>query len=126
MRLAAAAVASLLVLAACASQEVVERFDRVKPGMTRDEVIAMLGKPSSGRLLTEARDGVDGERLQWGDNLSSLASSAAFEGDPDGAYSVVFDKDGKVVRAVPPSWVDVEREEERILRQRREHRVGQY
>lgn len=127
MRLAAAviSVASVLVLSACASQDVVERFDRVKPGMTRDEVIAMLGTPSSGRLLTEARDGIDGERLQWGDSLSSLASSAAFEGDPERAYSVVFDKGGTVVRAVPPAWVDAEREEARTLRDRREHRVGQ-
>jgi hypothetical protein len=123
MRLAAF-VASIL-LASCASQEVVDRFDRVEPGMTRDEVISMLGKPSSGRLLTAARDGVDGERLQWGDSLSSLASSSVFEGDPDRAWSVVFDKDGKVIRAVPPIWVDAEREEARILRERREHRVGQ-
>jgi hypothetical protein len=123
MRLAALVASILLV--SCASQEVVDRFDRVEPGMTRDEVISMLGKPSSGRLLTAARDGVDGERLQWGDSLSSLASSSVFEGDPDRAWSVVFDKDGKVIRAVPPIWVDAEREEARILRERREHRVGQ-
>jgi hypothetical protein len=123
MRLAAFVASILLV--SCASQEVVDRFDRVEPGMTRDEVISMLGKPSSGRLLTAARDGVDGERLQWGDSLSSLASSSVFEGDPDRAWSVVFDKDGKVIRAVPPIWVDAEREEARILRERREHRVGQ-
>ena len=123
MRLAAFVASILLV--SCASQEVVDRFDRVEPGMTRDEVISMLGKPSSGRLLTAARDGVDGERLQWGDSLSSLASSSVFEGDPDRAWSVVFDEDGKVIRAVPPIWVDAEREEARILRERREHRVGQ-
>lgn len=124
MRLAAL-LASLL-LSSCASQEVVDRFDRVEPGMTRDEVIGLLGKPSSGRILTAARDGLDGERLQWGDSLSSLASSAVFEGDPDRAWSVVFDKDGKVIRTVPPTWVEAEREEARILRDRREHRVGQY
>jgi hypothetical protein len=124
MRLAA--LAAILLLSACASQDVVDRFDRIKPGMSKDEVVEMLGKPSSGRLLTQARDGVDGERLQWGDGLSSLASSAAFEGDPERAYSVVFDKDGKVIRAVPPTWVDAQREEARIMRDRREHRVGQY
>lgn len=123
MRLAA--FAALIFLASCASQEVVDRFDRIQPGMTRDEVIGMLGKPSSGRILTAARDGFEGERLQWGDSLSSLASSAVFEGDPARAWSVVFDKDGKVIRAVPPTWVDAEAEEARILRDRRENRVGQ-
>jgi hypothetical protein len=126
MRLAAIAALLLPVLASCASQDVVDRFDRIKPGMSKDEVVEMLGKPSSGRLLTQARDGIEGERLQWGDGLSSLASSAAFEGDPERAYSVVFDKDGKVIRAVPPTWVDAQREEARIMRDRREHRVGQY
>ena len=122
MRFAAAAMASLLVLASCASQEVVERFDRVKPGMTKDEVVAMLGAPSSTWELIAKRDGVDGERLQWGDGLSSLASSAAFEGDPDRAYCVVFDADGKVVRAVPPRWVEDEEAERALLKSRRDER----
>jgi hypothetical protein len=120
------AIAAVVLLASCASQEVVDRFDRIKPGMSKEEVVEMLGKPSSGRLLTAARDGVDGERLQWGDSLSSLASSAVFEGDPERAWSVVFDKDGKVIRTVPPAWVDAEADEARILRDRRDRRVGQF
>jgi hypothetical protein len=112
----------LLSLAACASQEVVDRFDRVTPGMTRDEVIAMLGKPSSTWPLSAARDGIDGERLQWGDGLSSLASSAAFKGEPERAYSVVLDTEGKVVRATPPTWVDAEEREREVLRERRDDR----
>lgn len=117
-----AAVAASFILAACASQEVVERFDRVTPGMTRDEVVAMLGTPSSSWPLTIARDGLDGERLQWGDGLSSLASGAAFEGEPERAYCVVFDKQGTVVRAVPPRWVESESAERETLRRRREER----
>ena len=122
MRFTATAIASLFVLAACASQEVVDRFARVTPGMTRDEVIAMLGKPSSTWPLSAARDGIDGERLQWGDGLSSLASSAAFKGEPERAYSVVLDKDGKVVRATPPTWIDAEEREREVLRERRDDR----
>lgn len=113
----------LLVLASCASQDVVERFDRVKPGMTRDEVVAMLGAPSSTWTLVAARDGIDGERLQWGDGLSSLASGAAFKGEPDRAYCVVLDKSGHVVRAAPPRWVESEAAERESLRARREERL---
>jgi hypothetical protein len=120
-----AAVAACNFLASCASQEVVERFDRVKPGMTRDEVVAMLGAPSSTWALVAKRDGIDGERLQWGDGLSSLASGAAFDGEPDRTYCVVFDKDGKVVRAAPPSWVAAEAAESDLLRARRDERAAQ-
>ena len=35
------------LLAACASQRVVDRFGEVQRGMTRDEVVAILGEPSS-------------------------------------------------------------------------------
>ncbi|MFM7052170.1 MAG: hypothetical protein ACKOYN_08575 [Planctomycetota bacterium] len=72
--------------------------------MTRDEVVALLGEPSSRWALDTARDGIDGERLQWGDGVSSLASSAAFRGEPERAYSVVFGADGKVLRTAAPAW----------------------
>jgi len=93
-------------LVSCASPQVVDRFAEVTPGMTRDEVVAMLGEPSSRWPLDAARDGLVGERLQWGDGASSLASSAMFRGEPERAYSVVFDADGKVVRASAPTWVE--------------------
>lgn len=118
--------ASISLLASCASQDVVERFDCVQPGMSRDEVVELLGEPSSSWTLTTARDGFEGERLQWGDGLSSLASSAAFDGDPDRAYSVVLDQSGRVVRAVAPRWVESDRFERDLLRQRRERRVGDW
>jgi hypothetical protein len=87
--------------------------------MSKDEVVALLGAPSSRWTLVEKRDGLDGERLQWGDGLSSLASSAVFEGDPDRAYSVVFDADGKVVSASAPRWVEDEAMHAERLRERR-------
>lgn len=94
----------LALLAACASQRVVDNFPGVRPGMSQAEVIAQLGEPSSRWPLTAARDGIDGERLQWGDGVSSLASSAAFRGEPERAYSVVFGADGKVLRTAAPAW----------------------
>jgi hypothetical protein len=101
-----AAIASLVLLASCASGRVVDRFPQVQPGMSRDEVVALLGEPSSRWTLDETRDGVSGERLQWGDGASSLASSALFRGEPERAYSVVFDAEGRVLRATPPAWVE--------------------
>ena len=120
--LLAPVVASILVsfgLLSCASQQVVDGFAQVKPGMTKDEVIEILGQPSSTWALSTKLDGVQGTRLQWGDGLSSLASSAAFRGDPDRAYSVVFDEKGIVLSKALPRWTEDEAAEEEILRERR-------
>lgn len=112
-------IALSLLLTACASQQVVDGFARIKLGMTKDEVIEILGQPSSTWVLSTKLDGVQGTRLQWGDGLSSLASSAAFRGDPDRAYSVVFDEKGIVLSKAPPRWTEDEAAEEEILRERR-------
>lgn len=91
-------------LTACASSRVVEHFREIRPGMKREEVVQILGEPSSRWSLTAVEDGMVGERLQWGDSLSSLASSAAFRGSPDRAYSVVLGADGTVVTTAEPVW----------------------
>ena len=96
----------VLLLSACASQQVVDRFDDVTPGMTRDEVVALLGKPSSRWTLSPSLDGMTGERLQWGDGLSSLVSGAMYRGKPDRAYCVDFDDSGRVVSKAAPTWVE--------------------
>ena len=109
MRISAAmsVIAGLALLpAACASQRVVDHFGEIEPGMTRDQVVAMLGEPSSHWTLSHKFDGMEGERLQWGDGLSSLASSAVYHGKPDRAYCVDFDKSGKVVDKAAPTWVE--------------------
>jgi len=74
--------------------------------MTRDEVVALLGEPSSRWPLDQRSDGMTGERLQWGDGLSSLASSAVYKGKPDRAYCVDFDGSGRVVSKAAPVWVE--------------------
>jgi len=124
MRLAL--LAAVLLLASCASQQVAERFDRVGQGMTKEEVVELLGPPSSTWSLSRARDGVEGERLQWGDGLSSMASSAAFRGEPDRAYSVVFDAEGRVVSKAAPQWVEFENAETEALRGRKRKRIGDW
>lgn len=95
-----------MLLASCASQRVVDRFAEITPGMGKDEVVAILGEPSSRWALSQELDGVAGERLQWGDGLSSLASSAVYRGKPDRAYCVDFDMSGKVVDTAAPIWLE--------------------
>ncbi len=96
----------LLTPFACASQQVVDRFGAVTVGMTKDEVIALLGQPSSRWTLSQKLDGLAGERLQWGDGLSSLASSAIYRGKPDRAYCVDFDEAGRVQSKAEPIWME--------------------
>lgn len=105
MRVRSVAILFTLVTG-CASQQVVDRFARVQPGMTRDEVVSLLGEPSSRWNLDRASHGLDGEWLQWGDGLSSLASSAIYHTRPERAYAVDFDTEGLVVAKSSPSWVD--------------------
>jgi hypothetical protein len=99
-----ACVASLL--AACALERIVNRLGEVQLGMTRDEVVAILGESSSRWPLHQKFDGMQGESLQWGDGLSSLASSAVYRGKPDRAYRVDFDRAGKVADKAAPTWVE--------------------
>ena len=108
--LRAAFLSLAMLLTACASQQVVDRFDTVTVGMTKDEVVALLGEPSSRWTLSQKLDGMTGERLQWGDGLSSLASSAVYRGKPDRAYCVDFDDAGKVVSKAAPVWVEEQEE----------------
>jgi len=124
LRLLASATAMLMPFA-CASQRVEEGFVRVERGMSKDDVVALLGPPSSTWPLSHKLDGVAGTRLQWGDGISSLASSVAFRGDPDRAYSVVFDEKGLVVSKAVPRWVEEEAAEEDVLRERRIERNTQ-
>jgi hypothetical protein len=71
-------------------------------------VIALLGEPSSRHEAVAA--GADRpareERWQFGDNLSSLATSAAFadQDAPENVWVVYFGPDGRVSRWRPPEW----------------------
>jgi hypothetical protein len=88
-----APLAALVALTGCALQAR-ENFYAVRPGMTTAEVEELLGKPSS-RWPTD--DG--GTRLQWGDNLSSLATDAVFaDAEPEHVWIVWLDERGQVVR----------------------------
>ncbi len=63
LRATAAAVAAALVLAGCGSNVNQENFDKIKAGMTKEEVTAILGKPdeTSGFSLGS----LSGESATW-------------------------------------------------------------
>jgi outer membrane protein assembly factor BamE (lipoprotein component of BamABCDE complex) len=100
--LAPTAVATSLI-AGCAMQ-CQEQFGSLREGMTKAEVEELLGKPSS-RWPGE-RPGEEGtERWQYGDNLSSLATSGVFrEPDTNRVFVVWFTADGTVSSYSRPEW----------------------
>lgn len=93
------------MITACASDQTVDNFDRVQDGMSMDEVHETIGSPSSTWKMNEQEHGFDGERHQWGDNVSSVATSAMYrDSTPERVYSVTFDKNGQVVSKSYPLW----------------------
>lgn len=82
-------------------------FDLVEPGMTQEQVRAVLGKPSSTfeRTVDSNDQLLRVERWQYGDNLSTLMTGAFFSDMPsDSVWSVFFDEDGRVVRIQEPDF----------------------
>lgn len=98
--------AAILVLLAACNRPTTERFASITHGMTKDEVLAILGKPSSTQELAESIAAQAGyvDRWHYGDNLSSLATNAV---SPDVAddrvFAVFFNAEGYVVRTRAPA-----------------------
>lgn len=72
--------AALVVLAACGSKVTQENFDKIKAGMTQEEVTALLGEP------TESS----------GFSLGNLSGTSAVWKDKNGAIHIQF-VNGKVL-----------------------------
>ena len=97
--------ALVLALVACASDQTVDNFDSVHQGMDMDTVHETIGTPSSSWQMNQQEHGFDGQRQQWGDNASSIATSAMYrDSTPERVYSVTFDKNGQVVSKSYPLW----------------------
>ncbi|MCH2134142.1 MAG: hypothetical protein MK116_10370 [Phycisphaerales bacterium] len=96
----------MILLAGCRTPEAAS-FSQVHRGMTQDEVLELLGPPSSRWSAPPPQP--DQPPLDWtqrwhyGDTLSTTAS-AAMGPDiaPDGVWVVAFDDKGKVVEYRPP------------------------
>ena len=84
------------------------QFAGLRAGMDKAQVVALLGEPSSRYpAIAASPDGpAREERWQFGDNLSSLATSATFadQDAPDNVWVVYFGPDGCVSRWRPPEW----------------------
>jgi len=99
-------------LAGCESPRYETNWNRIHAGMTRAEVESMLGQPSSTYVPPPAdpnaerrRSPARGERWQYGDNLSTLATGAVFpsEAHPR-AWVVYFDEKGNVRSFRAADW----------------------
>ena len=84
------------------------QFAGLRTGMDKAQVVALLGEPSSRYEAIEASASGPAreERWQFGDNLSSLATSATFadQDAPANVWVVYFGPDGRVSRWRPPEW----------------------
>jgi len=85
---------------ACRAPEAAS-FDRISPGMSRQEVEAELGPPSSTVPAPEGRTW--SSRSHWGDTLSTIATHAAMadQPPPPNVWTVWFDEQDVVLRADP-------------------------
>lgn len=102
------------VLCGCAPPQYETNWSHMHAGMTRDEVQALLGKPSS--TFTPRAQRSDGEadasarsnameRWQYGDTLSSLGTRALFPEEADErTWCVFFGPDGKVTEFERPRY----------------------
>ncbi|MFZ9691634.1 MAG: hypothetical protein ACO3EP_06290 [Phycisphaerales bacterium] len=95
-------VAIATTLAACASKWR-ENEGLISTGMSREEVVELLGEPSSKVEVPAWGDRPAFARWQWNDNLSTLATGAMFPDTvPDRVLAVSFDAEGRVTEVVLP------------------------
>ncbi len=103
---ALSAMACAVVLTACAPPQYETNWSKMHAGLSKDEVEALLGKPSSTftpqQPASEPKEGARvrpraRERWQYGDTLSSLGTRALFPEEADErTWCVFFGPDGRV------------------------------
>jgi hypothetical protein len=107
-----AACAAVAALAGCATPAYEVNWNRLRTGMSRDDVQGLLGQPSSRHLPKSNEDGTPpapgrGERWQYGDTLSSFATGAVFPEEADErSWRVFFANDGTVSGFRAPEWAE--------------------
>jgi hypothetical protein len=111
-RVVVAACAAVAALAGCATPAYEVNWNRLRTGMSRDDVQGLLGQPSSRHLPKSNEDGTPpapgrGERWQYGDTLSSFATGAVFPEEADErSWRVFFGDDGTVSGFRAPEWAE--------------------
>ena len=88
-----------------------DNFNQIRVGDSSDEVIELIGKPSSRIVInTRLKDeaSIDySQRWQWGDNLSTLATGVTFPLTvPDRVWAVFFDQNLQVLGTSEPDWIN--------------------
>lgn len=107
-------------IAGCQSPQYETNWNRLRAGLDRAEVEALLGHPSStyappppDPASADRPPAVRMERWQYGDTLSSMATRAMFPDEADErAWCVFFGADGRVSGFRPPAWANDRRAEE--------------
>lgn len=103
-------ITGLLLLPGCRTPEA-SSFAQLHAGMSQEEVIKLLGPPSSEWIAPPPKAGEPlpdwSERWHYGDTLST-AASAAMGPDiaPDGVWVVTFDDKGQVINFRTPIQAD--------------------
>ena len=109
----AASLAVAWACSGCTPPAHAANWEHLRVGMSRDEVSSLLGTPSSRVVLRSPAGPADpaatgapaGERWQYGDSLSSLATGALFPDQADErTWSVFFSSDGTLTGFRPPAW----------------------
>ncbi len=103
-----ALVGCMAVLPCCSAPQA-EQFHRVDKGMSRTEVEAILGPPSTVYFDEPNERHASGdhwpERWQYGDTLSSRATGMLFpENAPDRVWVIYFDERGTVTSTRTPQF----------------------
>ena len=96
----------IAALSSCSSQHI-EGFHQAEKGMSKAQIRDLLGEPSSIYFDTDDQKMDAGghwpERWQYGDTLSTRATSALFpENAPDRVWVIYFDDQGTVTGTRTP------------------------
>jgi hypothetical protein len=86
-----------LVLLGCGTPPYASSWDELRPGMTRSDVVDLIGEPSSRVRLEQPGGRVARERWQYGDDSTSVTSPTGLGlAAPEDVFVVTFGADGRV------------------------------
>ncbi|MHC4099568.1 MAG: outer membrane protein assembly factor BamE domain-containing protein [Planctomycetota bacterium] len=87
----------LLLLLGCGTPRFATNWSELEPGMTRSEVLDLLGEPSSRVRLEQPGGRVARERWQYGDDSTGAASPTGLGiAPPQDVFVVTFGPTGRV------------------------------
>ena len=105
------ALLSVLALLVACQARTPDQFATIQPGMSEQEVLRHLGKPSSTLQAPQTLNGTPAtwaHRWHWGDTLSSSMTIKLFpdQAPPPAVGTVWFDTEGRVLSVQAPVRAD--------------------